>query len=99
MKNKWGKSVLFRFLNAGGNRQSENCLHLNVWTPGLDGARRPVLVWIHGGGFLIGAGSTAVYEGHDLARQPEEAKRETPSPSILTIPNVANRLSAVAPER
>jgi carboxylesterase type B len=56
-------------LNAGGNRQSENCLHLNVWTPGLDGARRPVLVWIHGGGFLIGAGSTAVYEGQDLARR------------------------------
>jgi para-nitrobenzyl esterase len=60
---------LFRFLNAGGNRQSENCLHLNIWTPGLDGAKRPVLVWIHGGAFLIGAGSAAVYEGHDLARR------------------------------
>jgi para-nitrobenzyl esterase len=60
---------LFRFLNAGGNRQSENCLHLNVWTPGLDGAKRPVLVWIHGGAFLIGAGSTPVYEGQDLARR------------------------------
>jgi len=56
-------------LNAGGNRQSENCLHLNVWTPGLDGAKRPVLVWIHGGAFLIGAGSTPVYEGQDLARR------------------------------
>ncbi len=60
---------LLRFLNAGGSRQSESCLSLNVWTPGLDGAKRPVLVWIHGGGFLIGAGSTAVYEGHDLARR------------------------------
>jgi para-nitrobenzyl esterase len=60
---------LFRFLNAGGTRQSESCLSLNVWTPGLDGARRPVLVWIHGGAFLIGAGSTPVYEGHDLARR------------------------------
>ncbi len=60
---------LFRFLNAGGTRQSENCLSLNVWTPGLDDARRPVLVWIHGGAFLIGAGSTPVYEGQDLARR------------------------------
>ena len=60
---------LLRFLNAGGSRQSESCLFLNVWTPGLDGAKRPVLVWIHGGGFLIGAGSTPVYEGHDLARR------------------------------
>jgi para-nitrobenzyl esterase len=56
-------------LNAGGARQSESCLSLNVWTPGLDGARRPVLVWIHGGAFLIGAGSTPVYEGKDLARR------------------------------
>ncbi len=60
---------LLRFLNAGGSGQSENCLHLNVWTPGLDGAKRPVLVWIHGGAFLIGAGSTPIYEGRDLARR------------------------------
>lgn len=59
----------FRFLNAGAARQSEDCLYLNVWTPGLDGARRPVLVWIHGGGFLVGSGSTAVYDGHHLARR------------------------------
>ena len=59
---------LFRFLNAGGARQSEDCLHLNVWTPGTDGAKRPVMFWIHGGGFLIGAGSTPVYDGDYLAR-------------------------------
>jgi len=58
-----------RFLNAGGARQSEDCLYLNIWTPGLDGARRPVLVWIHGGGFLIGAGSTPIYEGQSLSRR------------------------------
>jgi para-nitrobenzyl esterase len=60
---------MLSFLNAGGARQSEDCLHLNVWTPGLDNAKRPVLVWIHGGGFLIGSGSSLLYEGHGLARR------------------------------
>src|SRR5215213_513551 len=36
---------------------SEDCLTLNVWTPALDDARRPVLVWLHGGAFTMGAGS------------------------------------------
>jgi carboxylesterase type B len=36
---------------------SEDCLYLNVWTPALDDARRPVLVWLHGGAFVVGAGS------------------------------------------
>ena len=49
-------------------RESEDCLHLNVWTPALTG-RRPVMVWIHGGGFALGAGSQCVYEGNALCQR------------------------------
>ncbi len=47
--------------------QSEDCLHLNVWTPACDDAARPVMVWIHGGAFVTGSGSGAFYRGHHLA--------------------------------
>src|SRR5258708_18940047 len=47
--------------------QSEDCLTLNVWTPALDGKRRAVMVWIHGGGFTIGSNSQALYDGSVLA--------------------------------
>jgi para-nitrobenzyl esterase len=46
---------------------NEDCLHLNVWTPGLDSARRPVMVWIHGGAFVTGSGSTPWYDGTRFA--------------------------------
>ncbi len=48
----------------------EDCLHLNVWTPGLaDGAQRPVLFCVHGGGFAIGSGNSPLYDGAELARR------------------------------
>ncbi|HEY1880943.1 MAG TPA: carboxylesterase family protein, partial [Caulobacteraceae bacterium] len=47
---------------------SEDCLFLNVWTPGLSGAR-PVMVWLHGGGFGNGSGGAAMYDGAALARR------------------------------
>ena len=48
--------------------QSEDCLSVNVWTPDPAG-RRPVMVWIHGGGYRQGAGSATTYHGEQLARR------------------------------
>jgi para-nitrobenzyl esterase len=48
--------------------QSEDCLHLNVWTMGLrDGKKRPVMLWLHGGGYSSGSGGNTRYEGSRLA--------------------------------
>jgi para-nitrobenzyl esterase len=47
----------------------EDCLCLNVWTPAADRARRPVMVWLHGGGFEAGSGSSMLYDGTNLARR------------------------------
>jgi para-nitrobenzyl esterase len=49
-----------------GNR-SEDCLYLNVWTPAADKAKRPVMVWIHGGGFTSGSSAQELYDGTELA--------------------------------
>ena len=48
---------------------SENALGLNIWTPGLDDRERPVMVWLHGGGFENGNGSSPAYEGINLANR------------------------------
>ncbi len=49
---------------------SEDCLYLNIWIPAkIVNSHRPVLVWIHGGGFIEGAAAPNIYNGEQLARQ------------------------------
>jgi para-nitrobenzyl esterase len=55
----------FRALATPGPRD-EDCLYLNVWAPAPDGQPRPVMVWIHGGSFEVGAGSDPLYDGQAL---------------------------------
>jgi para-nitrobenzyl esterase len=50
---------------------SEDCLRVNIWTPGInDGAKRPVMVWLHGGGYSAGSGQELrSYDGENLSRR------------------------------
>ena len=55
---------------TGSGPMSEDCLRLNVWTPAVGrGAKRPVMVYFHGGGFRTGSGGAALYDGRELARK------------------------------
>lgn len=47
--------------------QAEDCLQLTLWTPAADAARRPVVLWLHGGAWMTGAGALDWYDGSRLA--------------------------------
>lgn len=65
----FGPSAPQAALPAGSPGSGEDCLVLNVFTPGVrDGQKRPVMVWLHGGGFRAGSGSTPVLDGTRLAQ-------------------------------
>jgi len=56
--------------SRSSERQSEDCLFLNIWTPGLrDGRKRPVMFYIHGGAYNNGSGSSPLYDGVRLCRR------------------------------
>jgi para-nitrobenzyl esterase len=69
------ETLMTRILAASdGDRvappESEDCLFLNIWTPGLNPAgKRPVMVWLHGGGFSSGSASALLYDGTNLSRR------------------------------
>ena len=68
ISNLYGQLIHFDLAVAEGG-MSEDCLRLNIWTPALrDGGKRAVLVSLHGGGFAIGSGNAAIYDGAQLAR-------------------------------
>src|ERR1700730_3288775 len=60
---------LLALFNAESLPMSENCLVLNVWTPALDGGKRPVMFWCHGGAFIAGSRSSGWYDGTNLAKK------------------------------
>jgi para-nitrobenzyl esterase len=54
---------------TGTEPMSEDCLHLNVWTPAAARGTRPVMVWLHGGGYTGGSPAALPYDGANLARR------------------------------
>ena len=53
-----------------GEPMGEDCLNLNLWTPAATkGGRRPVMVWLHGGGYATGSPNMIPYDGANLARK------------------------------
>ncbi|WP_026696108.1 carboxylesterase/lipase family protein [Peribacillus kribbensis] len=57
------KRDIMEFLGNDLSNMNEDCLYLNVWSPGADDKKRPVMVWIHGGAFVSGSGSSSWYDG------------------------------------
>lgn len=57
-------------MGSGGDQPGtdNNCQNLNIWTPGTDSEKRPVMVWLHGGGFSTGSGNEQGYDGANLSR-------------------------------
>lgn len=66
-----GRPALTDLIGPSAERhETEDCLTINLWTPGIgDSAKRPVMVWFHGGGFAFHSANWLVYDGTNLARR------------------------------
>ena len=64
------RSGFAAYADADGIIESEDCLVLNVWAgDASDSRQRPVMVWLHGGGFMASSGSPLIYDGGNLVRR------------------------------
>ena len=67
IRSEYAQMIMWdRHVGPGG--MGEDCLNLNVWTPGIDGAKRAVMVSFHGGGWQTGSGNGPMYDGANLAK-------------------------------
>jgi para-nitrobenzyl esterase len=67
LRSEYAEMIMWdRHVGPGG--LGEDVLNLNIWTPGVDHARRPVLVSFHGGGWTTGSGNGPMYDGANLAK-------------------------------
>jgi para-nitrobenzyl esterase len=65
----WPALPVLSWLGGDRSRKSEDCCVLNVYTPGLDaGAKRPVMVYLHGGSYTTGSGGEQILDGRNLAK-------------------------------
>ena len=66
----WDNDMEAFLMRWDDGQPGEDCLRLNLWTPEPDAKRRPVMVWLHGGGFTAGSGQELpAYDGESLARK------------------------------
>jgi para-nitrobenzyl esterase len=67
LRSEYAQMIMWdRHVGPGG--MGEDCLNLNIWTPGIDNAKRAVMVSFHGGGWATGSGNGPMYDGANLAK-------------------------------
>jgi para-nitrobenzyl esterase len=70
-RESWKLDELAFLMDWDDGHPGEDCLVLNIWTPSLsDGRKRPVMVWLHGGAYIVGSGhELKCYDGENLSRR------------------------------